>query len=369
LSAINGKTDHMTEALRGILKQASGKGGSPAVGYSCPTFPIEIIRALGLRPVRMASGGISPEDESRGEMMVRSDACSYCKGLLGLLSRKDRSDALIAYVISASCDQMRRTAERISREQNTPVALISFPTTRTESAFGYFLDQLRLATAELEQASGRHLDMEALRGEIGQSRAVAHAMTHAEESAPERPLDRWLLARIAESVSAGELLRIAGEYFPESKGALRQGGVLWIGSAYFPAEPVELEILQNKGIPVWDFSCSVTAPYKIDLADAAGADDPFVALARAYFEYSSCPRVRPMEAFLARLNVTVAQRSPKGIIVFSLPFCDNWKIVPGILREEHHIPVLSLDGNYSPSVLERTRTRIEAFLEMIGSTR
>jgi benzoyl-CoA reductase/2-hydroxyglutaryl-CoA dehydratase subunit BcrC/BadD/HgdB len=125
--------------------------GGLVAGYLCRHFPPEIMSGLGLWPVRLASGAdfIS---ERRGEQIVRPDACSYCKSVIGNFKAKTGlhgvSDLLVGVI---TCDMMRRTIDTVETETGIPVFRINMPATRSSNAEIYFVMDVRRAVEELER--------------------------------------------------------------------------------------------------------------------------------------------------------------------------------------------------------------------------
>jgi benzoyl-CoA reductase/2-hydroxyglutaryl-CoA dehydratase subunit BcrC/BadD/HgdB len=65
----------------------------------------------------------------------------------------------------------------------------------------------------------------------------------------------------------------------------------------------------------------------------------------------------------------VADLRIDGIIFYTLKFCDPFLYDVPVLRSElaaRGIPSLVLEGDYTPGTLGRVKTRIQAFIEMLG---
>jgi benzoyl-CoA reductase/2-hydroxyglutaryl-CoA dehydratase subunit BcrC/BadD/HgdB len=58
-----------------------------------------------------------------------------------------------------------------------------------------------------------------------------------------------------------------------------------------------------------------------------------------------------------------------GIIIYAMKFCDPFLYDIPVFKEQledRGLPCLVLEGDYTPGTLGRVRTRIEAFIEMLG---
>ena len=76
-----------------------------------------------------------------------------------------------------------------------------------------------------------------------------------------------------------------------------------------------------------------------------------------------------LEARFGHMRRYVAEYKVNGVILFIYKYCDPFGFeVPAIKSyiESAGTPVLYLEDEYSTSSIGRVKTRIEAFLEMIG---
>jgi benzoyl-CoA reductase/2-hydroxyglutaryl-CoA dehydratase subunit BcrC/BadD/HgdB len=71
---------------------------------------------------------------------------------------------------------------------------------------------------------------------------------------------------------------------------------------------------------------------------------------------------------LADITAAVAQRRLDGIVHYVQAFCHRG-IADIIFREKLHLPVLTLEGNADFFLNNHLKTRLEAFLDMIGRAR
>jgi benzoyl-CoA reductase/2-hydroxyglutaryl-CoA dehydratase subunit BcrC/BadD/HgdB len=95
---------------------------------------------------------------------------------------------------------------------------------------------------------------------------------------------------------------------------------------------------------------------------------PLQALARRYLLKPSCPRMPGFETRLERVKLLVREFRVQGIIYSALKFCDYSLFeTPQVekLSKELGLPTLVLENDYVWADIERLRTRVEAFLEMI----
>jgi benzoyl-CoA reductase/2-hydroxyglutaryl-CoA dehydratase subunit BcrC/BadD/HgdB len=98
------------------------------------------------------------------------------------------------------------------------------------------------------------------------------------------------------------------------------------------------------------------------------APDQIAALARRYLIRRTCARMEGLEQRIRCMKKLADDTRADGVVYCSLKFCDPCLYdVPSLSRtlREQGIPFLWLEDDYASSSLGQTRTRIEAFLELI----
>jgi benzoyl-CoA reductase/2-hydroxyglutaryl-CoA dehydratase subunit BcrC/BadD/HgdB len=92
------------------------------------------------------------------------------------------------------------------------------------------------------------------------------------------------------------------------------------------------------------------------------------ALARRTLTRRSCARMEGLEQRIQSMKQLAEETEADGVVYCSLKFCDPCLYdAPPISRvfREQGIPFLWLEDDYGASSLGQTRTRLEAFLELI----
>jgi len=103
----------------------------------------------------------------------------------------------------------------------------------------------------------------------------------------------------------------------------------------------------------------------------ADGDDPMAGFVEYYFRGFRCPRTY-RGADLARFRYLVEaarQWRARGVILYILAFCDPHKFDLVDVRrylEGQGLPSLTLEDDYTLANAESMRTRIQAFVEMLG---
>jgi benzoyl-CoA reductase/2-hydroxyglutaryl-CoA dehydratase subunit BcrC/BadD/HgdB len=98
--------------------------------------------------------------------------------------------------------------------------------------------------------------------------------------------------------------------------------------------------------------------------------NPMDALAERYLYNIPCPFMTDLPKRLNRIIRIARDFSVQGLVYYNLKYCDIWraeyKFVKDALYRELSIPSLLIETDYSPTDVGTIRTKVEAFLEMIG---
>lgn len=109
--------------------------------------------------------------------------------------------------------------------------------------------------------------------------------------------------------------------------------------------------------------------YRYCLPEVEEGPDPFLSLARGYLGRVPCPRMLAGEERFSYLLSLARKAGAQGVIYHALKFCDAYLYEYPLFRErfaEAGIPVLYLETEYRDVGLEQARTRIQAYLELLG---
>jgi len=349
------------------IDSVSGK-----IGWMCSFVPEEMILAAGLTPSRI---------QGRVEAIERADAyaftnlCPYVKNLLdsGL---RHKFDGMAGVVFANSCDGMRRLSDLWRHYVGIPFSyLLEVPKNRNVDAINYFAARLRDLRNSLEAAFGVEITDEKLQVAIGimnEHRTLIGRIFEAQKEDPPRYVGSELLSILnAEGVQPkGEttvLLRDSamGGASPAPGG---RGGPRLLVAGSRLDRPALFEMVEAAGGSIVAIdTCNGLRHYTGLVEDSA---DPIDALARRYLLTPACPRMPGFGTRMERLATLAGEYGAQGIIYGMLKFCDfSLFEQPQVekLSQEVGLPVLVLENDYVWSDAERLRTRIEAFLEMIGS--
>ena len=98
--------------------------------------------------------------------------------------------------------------------------------------------------------------------------------------------------------------------------------------------------------------------------------EPMLALAKRYIENVSCPRMIDHGGRQQFMQQLVKDFRVDGIIIQRMKYCDLWGGESAMIEwdmRKNGTPCMVLEREYLMTSVGQTRTRVQAFLETIGS--
>jgi benzoyl-CoA reductase/2-hydroxyglutaryl-CoA dehydratase subunit BcrC/BadD/HgdB len=331
--------------------------------YSCPFIPVEWIAAHGLEPVRV----MPRADGGRGGAGPAFGVCTYVRAFIAEVVCDPRASAV---VMTTLCDQMRRAAELVSRECDTPVFLMNVPSTwQTPGAHRLYRDELERLGRFLVGLGGRAPSGDELVGVMLEYDARRSALRAAGGHLPARRYAEAIAAFHARGELPGDLFPPAQR--PGSHAASPQEGhrvpLALIGGPMVRQDLMLFDLVERSG------GCIVLngtetgermLPAPLDRRQVR--DDPLMEMTRAYFGTIPDVSRRPNSELYAWLGRNLRERGARGLVFRRHVWCDLWHAELHRVKEWANVPVLDLDdGDGAEAAPARLAGRIEAFLEML----
>ncbi|EFK09479.1 2-hydroxyglutaryl-CoA dehydratase, D-component [delta proteobacterium NaphS2] len=354
------------------------------IGTYCIMVPEELIYAAGAIPVRLCGG--SDETSGIGGELVPRDTCPVVKSSVGftsldLISLYGICDAVI---VPTTCDAKRKMGEVLSSFTN--VWMLEVPHVKeTEGARKQWLLHITALKRDFEKLTGRKIRRKALQTAI---RMIAGAQYEArrlhEIRKSKAPVILGREAMLALNAygydTAFEWTKAMARLNHELEQRRDKGRVVAGPNAprvlisgcppIFPNWKI-LSLIEEMGaVTVADESC-MGSRYLYDPIGIAEKSmrHMMTGIASRYLMPCVCPSFAPNEDRLYRLLQMTDEFDISGIIYHVLKGCVTYDFelirVEKIMKEKN-IPVLRIETDYSPEDIEQLRTRIEAFVEMIG---
>jgi benzoyl-CoA reductase subunit C len=347
--------------------------GGKVVGYRCLYVPEEIIAAAGMLPHPLYG---TPEPVGVADAYLQSCVCEAVRNLLDL-ALQDRLPRLDALALPNTCDAIRRLCDVwAAYVPATPVCLLDNPQKLgTAEGRAYLLEELRRFRARMEEISGRRVtdealrDAVALRDETRDLLARIYDLRRADRPplTAEESFDVCLAAAQHPGRRAKPLLRRLlddlGDRTPPDEG----DGPRLLVTGSLVDHPGLLELVREAGgrVVVEDL-CTTTRTFW-HRVEADG--DPLEAICRSLDRRVLCACMHPVGARLEHILGLVDRFRVDAVIEFNLKYCHPFLYEAPLVRralEAREVPVTMLEVGHDRSGYGQLRTRIQAFIEMVG---
>jgi len=354
-----------------MTKTTKEGAAGPSVSYACSYVPEEIILAAGLRPERM----IPQPQPSRADAYMHPNTCYYVKSLLasGLAGAEAGAGAV---VFANSCDGMRRLQD-VWKEyvRGVPALFVDVPKKKDPASIEFFASELRRFARALEETfPGARVTDDGLREAIetcNRVRLLMDEVFRLQRDADAAVSGRSVLelclegSRHPPAVFAGRLERFIAD---AEKGCAADPSPRIVLTANVIHRPDLVELIEDAGGRVVALDACVGIRH-FDTPVESNRQDPITALAERTLEKASCPRMEGIEERFQRLKGLARECRAGGIVYSTVKFCDMHLYEAPLMRlacEDAGFPVLFLENDYEWTGLEQMKTRVEAFLGMIG---
>jgi len=367
----------------GLRAKALKEEGKKIIGYVCSFVPLEIISASGCIPFRVR-GNIN-EPITTGDTLLETIVCPYYRSCFDL-SVKEKYAFLSGMVIPHGCDSMVRSFSVWN--YSLPFSYFHFlniPTVRVESSFEFFNAELNTFRKSLEKFIGKAITDDDLAKAIrvhNENRDKARALYEFRKADP--PLisgtELTMVLTVGSSLPIGEANalfdQVLAEIVRRQKPPLKKGlRILIDGACLDNIELIKL-VEELGGNVVADTICNGARDYfpRTDVGR-----DPINALAHRYLDKINCPKTYrenkagtfegDIAARFGDIGAYAKEFKVNGAILYIYKYCDPFGFeVPA--RKAYYkfinVSLLHLEDVYSAGTIGQLRTRIQAFLEMIG---
>ncbi len=357
-------------------------GGKRIMGYLCCYPPLEMVTALDFVPFRVL--GDMNEAITKADAYLPTIMCPFLRSAFDL-GLKERYDFLDGFVGAHVCDCGEKLCHLWDYYlEPSYYHFIDFPHVVHRASFDFLKEELNSFKTTLEGYAGKEMTPERLKQEISlhnQQRALVRELYELRK--PDPPLLsgtetlKTVVALMSIPVEEGnELLREAIKEVKERKdGPQKKGARLLIWGS--PIDDVAfIEMMEGMGANVvMDDTCVGSRHYWPDVELTA---DPLDGIVHRYLADIKCPRTfrettesyqKDLEARFSYLRDYAEEWKVNGVILQSMKYCDTHGYEVPALKDYLDgigLPNLYLEHEYTMVALAPLRTRVQAFLEMIG---
>ncbi len=357
----------------GAAKRYKDRYKRPVFGYFCTYTPEEIIHAAGGIPFRIIGRkkGVVCSDAH-----LQSYSCSLIRTGLDMALTKEL-DFLEGAIFPHTCDSIQRLSDiwRINTDYSFHADIVLPVKLQTESARTYLIEELTSFVKKIETYTGREITKSSLNEAIKLYNIMRGNLSRLYEAKKKSPA-------IIGSGALNDCVQ-AAMFMPVEEHNLLMGSLLTdIGDTTGAAQPIRIflagnlcvfneiygDIESGGGTVVGDDMCSGSR-YFIVNADETGTN-PVEALADRIIKRPICAaKHNPLFDRGAYLKEMVRSSGAQGVIFLMIKYCDPHSFDYPYLKEsldEIKVPHLLLETEMDNPSLGQIKTRIEAFMEMIG---
>lgn len=358
------------------------KQGRKIIGYLCAYVPLEIIAATGFIPFRIR--GNAHEPITKADTQMETIACSLVRSCFDA-ALKGNYSFLDGLVLPHSCDSVCRTYDIWKYNLGLPYShLVDVPHSTDNLSLDFFKAVLDTFRKSLERFAGKKISDEELTQAIqvyNQSRAKVRELYELRKMSPPlisgTEVCKVLIATT--SIPVEESIELLDNVIDEVRArdtvlSPKSARIMVVGAEV--DDMAFIKLIEDSGANiVADYLCPGAREYE---ADVELTQNPIDGIAERYLRKINCARTyrdkngdyeEYLEKRFGHINHSIKDFKVDGVILYFYRYCDPYGFeVPAMKSyiESKGTPVLYLEDEYSMTAISRLRTRIQAFLEMIG---
>ena len=348
------------------LDEFKRQGGKVAAVF-CRQFPSSLLSGFGIWPLRVLSGATG-HAESAGEKLVRPDVCPYCKSIIGNFLEKSSIHEHVDIVVGLiTCDQMRRTLERLSADLKLPVFPVQLPATDSKESEEYYIQGVINAIQNISSYLNKEIDINAVRKDWEYRVEAAEILAELMWKCRVLPLITHRLNQLYAWARPSEFLKLIKELAPKLPEFKPNLTVITTGSVLCNEDDTLIKILSERNVCSIPLNCTgLNMVEGLESVEDISDEELMPALSRIIYRMPSCIRVRSNKKVYDRIGEALEKTEAKGIILKALSFCDLWYTEKERMKRSFDVPVLVYDSTYGEGDIGRASTRIETFLEALS---
>jgi benzoyl-CoA reductase/2-hydroxyglutaryl-CoA dehydratase subunit BcrC/BadD/HgdB len=337
-------------------------------------YPKEILTALDILAVELWGPPGPPRGPDAGR--IQSSVCSIVRNALAFLA-SGGADAVDGILCPHTCDSIQglaTVAPDLGGWSKSTFRFLHAHGDDRPSARRFVTAELRRLAADLAAFTGAAVDDQRLRQAIEIHRDIDRLRATLLDNRGRFGLDDRGLYRLLRrgeylwpADHLAELEAVAATMAPGPM----QPGLPVLVTGIVPEPMSFLDALSDAG--AWLAADDYAAiGRRVIRHQPSSLDDPFEALAELYFSAPPCSTRQSDQAARAdHLEAMLDASGALGVIIHTVKFCEPELFdVPVIRRRLAHrgVPMLQLESELELELSGQTVTRIEAFVEMLGTT-
>ncbi|MCE5286249.1 MAG: acyl-CoA dehydratase activase [Pelosinus sp.] len=371
----------LTELHNRIAKQhetiITGADGKKSIGYLCTYTPLELANAAGVNQVRLFKMG-NTEVVASGEQITQSVFCDFTKSILGAFKEGDPLyKALDKVYTFYTCDCIKKVGEAIG-DFFTSADIYVLPRLRhKESSRDYYRTEVVNFKEDLEKLTGNKVSEEAVREQIKLYNKIRKLLKQISELRkrevpPLKGEDFLELIKGYYYLPPEELLELYQEVYNKLAAVPEEGTrpirLMMAGGVIADGDRRLLELIEDEvgARVVIEDHCTGSRNVSFQISEEG---DPYQALAEGYLDQNPCTRMKPLQERVDISGQLAQEYQVDGILYVYLKFCPCYGQIKHEFFKHYQqlgIPVLEVPIDYSASDQGQLKTRLEAFIEVLG---
>lgn len=359
------------------------KNGQKVFGTFCTYVPDEVVVACNGIVTGLCGG--SQFWVPDGEKYLPADMCPLIKASLGArMGRTCPFFRIVDEIVGeTTCDGKKKMYEILATD--VPMHIMELPQMKRPKDIDAFVDEIALFGKNVEEVTGKQLTVENLADAIRIINNRRRALQRVYETRknpdiiPISGTDALLMMQIAFFDDPVRCAEMAGKLADELEQRLADGvsvfpkgtkRILLTGTPLAIPNWKLHHIIETSGAAiVCEENCTGTK-FFTNLVDESQTtlEGQFHALAERYMKIN-CACFTPNTARIDEVLQLARDYQVDGVINTNLKFCTTFKTEAPALEkvlEDNGIPVLDIETDYTDNDAEQLRTRVEAFVEMLG---
>ena len=358
------------------------KQGGKVFGTFCVYVPDEVVIACGGAVTGLCGG--SQFWVPAGEKVLPSATCPLIKASLGAHFGKTCPYYSVSdmYVGETTCDGKKKAYEILGADKETYV--MDVPQMKRQKDIVAWKDEIEAFAEKVEEFTGQELTAEKLAAAIklvNEKRAALARVfeTRKADPAPISGKDALLMMQIAFFDDPARCAQKANELADELEARVAAGtGVFPKGTKRILLTGTPLAVpnwklhhlIETSGaVVVCEEMCTGTRYFENQVDETAKTlDEQFMALSERYMK-NNCACFTPNPGRVEDVVRLAREYHVDGVIDTNLKFCTLYDVEGSTLEQAldaEGIPVLGIETDYTDNDAEQLRTRIGAFIELLG---
>ena len=352
--------------------------GKKVIGWTCNYIPEELIAAGGALPLRLIHNfGEMQVEEANAYLSIYT--CSYTRSILQMALDK-KFNFLDGFVSLFICDAMRRLADVWKNYHTVPLLyVLDLPHKANTESNEFYRGEIANMKRVVEEATGKEITSADLKTAIASYNVTRRLLKRIQElrKDDDPPITGVEMQEVVNAATAlprddynfllERLLKELEEKRSSDSPSKKKVRLMLSGSILNNVEFIR-GIEEMGGIVVIDALCT-GARYWWGAVDET--KEPLEALSSYYLNKFGCARMYPAESLrYDQISLLANEYRVAGVISEVIRYCamniNDQVRLRERLSEELNIPMLMLDMEYGTGATGQIKTRVQAFIEMIG---